>query len=107
MKPEPFTEGYFLDDALKIRTVVNLPLIYVGGLKSKEMIEKVLEMGFDFVQIARALIHDPGFINKLKTGEILRSECQSSNYCIARMYSGKMVCFQHELDGHIEMGGTP
>ena len=95
MKPEPFTEGYFLEDALKLRKEVHLPLIYVGGLKSKEMIEKVLGSGFEFVQIARALIHDPGFINKLKTGEVVRSGCESSNYCIARMYSGQMACFQH------------
>ena len=103
MKSEPFSEGYFFEDALKIRKMVKLPLIYVGGLKSKEMIEMVLEAGFDFVQIARALIHDPGLINKLKTGEVQASGCQSSNYCIARMYSGQMVCFQHEPDGLKEM----
>jgi 2,4-dienoyl-CoA reductase-like NADH-dependent reductase (Old Yellow Enzyme family) len=62
------------------------------------MIEKVLQGGFQFVQIARALIHDPGFINKLKTGETLNSGCDTANYCIARMYSGKMVCHQHEPD---------
>jgi 2,4-dienoyl-CoA reductase-like NADH-dependent reductase (Old Yellow Enzyme family) len=105
MRKEPFSEGYFLEDALKIRRAVKLPLIYVGGLKSKEMIENVLENGFDFVQIARALIHDPGFINKLKSGEVLISGCQSSNYCIARMYSGQMACYQHEPDGHFWMGG--
>ena len=104
MKPEPFSEGYFLEDAKKIRATVQLPLIYVGGVKSKDMIEKVLGSGFDFVQIARALIHDPGFIHKLKTGEIETSGCQSSNYCIARMYSGQMVCFQNEPGGTNEMG---
>jgi 2,4-dienoyl-CoA reductase-like NADH-dependent reductase (Old Yellow Enzyme family) len=96
IKPEPFTEGYFLPDALKVRATVKLPLIYVGGLKSLEMIESILEQGFDFVQIARALIHDPGFINKLKSGEVQTSGCQTTNYCIARMYSGPMVCIQHE-----------
>jgi 2,4-dienoyl-CoA reductase-like NADH-dependent reductase (Old Yellow Enzyme family) len=105
MKPEPFSEGYFLEDAKKIRSAVKTPLIYVGGLKSKEMIERVLTDGFEFVQIARALIHDPGFINKLKTGEILISGCESSNYCIARMYSGKMVCVQHEPDGCMAKNG--
>ena len=104
MKPEPFSEGYFLEDALKVRESVKIPLIYVGGLKSKEMIDRVLNNGFDFVQIARALIHDPGFINKLKSGEITTSACQSSNYCIARMYSDHMTCYQNEPDGPREMG---
>ncbi len=105
MKPEPFREGYFLEDALKVSAAVRMPLIYVGGLKSKEMIGEVLDKGFDFVQIARALIHDPGFINKLKTGEIVKSGCQTSNYCIARMYSGQMVCFQNDPDGRKSMQG--
>lgn len=98
MKPEPFSEGYFLEDALKMRARVNLPLIYVGGIVSLEMIEKVLQSGFEFVQIARALIHDPAFINKLKSGEVTRSGCNHANYCIAVMYSGKMACYQHEKD---------
>ena len=96
IKPEPFSEGYFLEDALKIRKVVKLPLIYVGGLVSLEKIEEVLGKGFQFVQIARALINDPAFISKLKSGEITRSACQHSNYCIAVMYSEEMRCFQHE-----------
>ena len=98
IKPEPFTEAYFLEDAMKLRAEIKLPLILVGGLKSKKIIEEVLEKGFDFVQIARALIHDPSFINKLKSGEITESGCQCSNYCIARMYSGEMACFQHQKD---------
>lgn len=99
MKSEPFTEGYFLEDALKMRAEVDLPLVYVGGLKSREMIESVLNQGFQFVQIARALIRDPEFINKLKSGELERSDCDSSNYCIARMYSGSMVCHQNIPEG--------
>ncbi|MBC8315636.1 MAG: NADH:flavin oxidoreductase [Bacteroidales bacterium] len=95
MKPEPFSEGYFLEDALKVRDALTLPLIYVGGLVSLEKIGEVLGKGFEFVQIARALINDPAFINKLKSGEITRSDCKHSNYCIAVMYSGKMKCFQH------------
>jgi len=98
IKPEPFTETYFLKDALQIRKSVKLPLVYVGGLVSKTGIEKVLGEGFEFVQIARALIHDPAFINKIKTGEISLSGCNHANYCIAVMYSGKMACYQTEKD---------
>ncbi|MCX6285952.1 MAG: NADH:flavin oxidoreductase [Bacteroidetes bacterium] len=98
MKPEPFTEAYFLTDARRIRESVTLPLVYVGGMVSKTGIEKVLGEGFEFVQIARALIHDPAFINKIKTGELSVSGCNHANYCIAVMYSGKMACYQNEKD---------
>ena len=96
MKPEPYSEAYFLEDALKIRQHVRLPLVYVGGMVSRQKIEEVLDSGFEFVQIARALIHDPAFINKLKTGEVEVSGCKHSNYCIARMYAEKMTCYQNE-----------
>jgi len=96
MKPEPFKEGYFLEDALKIRENVKLPLIYVGGMISRDGIEGVLTKNFQCVQIARALIHDPDFVNKLKTGETMVSGCNHANYCIAVMYSGKMACYQHQ-----------
>ena len=61
----PFRDLYFLDDARQFLKTVRLPLIYVGGIKSLGSIEKVLSEGFSFVQIARALVHDPGFIGKL------------------------------------------
>jgi 2,4-dienoyl-CoA reductase-like NADH-dependent reductase (Old Yellow Enzyme family) len=96
INPEPFSENYFLDDAMKIREAVKLPLVYVGGILSLEGIGKVLASGFEFVQIARALIHDPAFINKLKSGEIEKSGCHHANYCIAVMYSGRMACYQHQ-----------
>jgi 2,4-dienoyl-CoA reductase-like NADH-dependent reductase (Old Yellow Enzyme family) len=96
IRPVPFREAYFLEDALKFRERIKIPLIYVGGLKSLRAIDDVLGKGFDFVQMARVLIHDPAFVNKLKTEELSQSGCLSSNYCIARMYSGQMCCFQSE-----------
>jgi 2,4-dienoyl-CoA reductase-like NADH-dependent reductase (Old Yellow Enzyme family) len=98
MKPEPFSEIYFLEDAVKFRPVVKIPLVYVGGLVSAENIDTVMKQGFEFVAVARPLIHDPGFINKLKSGEVVKSGCNHSNYCIAVMYSGEMKCYQHEDD---------
>jgi len=77
----PFREAYFLEDALKFRAQLKLPLIYVGGLLSYEKINEVLNNGFEFVAFARALIKDPDFINKLKNNELSCSECDTSNYC--------------------------
>ena len=88
----PFSEGYFLKDAKVFREHLQLPLIYVGGLVSKEKIEEVLDAGFVAVQMARALINDTDFVNKLHSGEATRSECKHSNYCIGRMYTLEMKC---------------
>ena len=87
----PFKEAYFLEDAKKFRAQLNLPLVYVGGLISKAKMEEVLDAGFDGLQMARALVHDTDFINKLAAGEE-RSGCKHSNYCIGRMYTLEMKC---------------
>ena len=88
----PYREGYFLEDAKKFRAAVKLPLIYVGGLVSLSKMEEVLAAGFDGLQMARALVRDTDFVNKLHNGEITRSECGHSNYCIGRMYTLEMKC---------------
>ncbi len=88
----PYSEGYFLEDAKVFRANLKLPLIYVGGLISKEKMEEVLDAGFMGLQMARALVHDTEFVNKLQRGEITRSGCKHSNYCIGRMYTLEMKC---------------
>lgn len=93
IKQFPFEECYFLEDAKKFRAALKCPLIYVGGLVSREGIERALDAGFELVQMARALVNDPAFVNKLRAGdEKTRSACDHRNYCIARMYSVDMKC---------------
>jgi 2,4-dienoyl-CoA reductase-like NADH-dependent reductase (Old Yellow Enzyme family) len=96
VKEVPFTEGYFLEDALRFRKSVKLPLVYVGGLISHEKIDEVLDNGFEMVALARALIKDPDFIKKLQNNELSRSECDICNYCIAVMYSRKAACIMND-----------
>ncbi|MCD8210821.1 MAG: NADH:flavin oxidoreductase [Prevotella sp.] len=92
----PFKEAYFLEDALKFREAIpEIPLVYVGGLVSREKIDEVLSLGFEFVQMARALLNEPGFVNRMRQEEKARCNCGHSNYCIARMYSIDMACHKH------------
>ena len=49
----PFKEAYFLEDALKFRAELKMPLIYVGGLVSRSKIDEVLDDGFDAVCVMR------------------------------------------------------
>ena len=95
----PYSEGYFLEDAKVFRANLKLPLIYVGGLISKEKMEEVLDAGFVGLQMARALVHDTEFVNKLQRGELTRSGCKHSNYCIGRMYTLEMKC--HHCVDHL------
>lgn len=105
----PFKEAYFLEDALKFRAELKCPLIYVGGLVSRQKIDEVLDSGFELVQMARALVHDTDFVKKMAESDAsYRSGCKHSNYCIGRMYTLEMRChhcvdnlpkkIQHEID---------
>ena len=96
----PYSEGYFLEEAKRFRKAVSLPLIYVGGLISRAKMEEVLEAGFQGLQMARALVHDTDFVNKLHSGELECSGCRHSNYCIGRMYTLEMKC-------HCKVDGLP
>lgn len=103
IRNEPFREAYFLEDALKFRERLSLPLVYVGGLVSEDRVEEVLGAGFEFAAMARALLKDPDFINKLLHRELSRSSCDTCNYCIAVMYSRQVACIQNiEAGKHLE-----
>ncbi|WP_418944985.1 NADH:flavin oxidoreductase [Phocaeicola plebeius] len=91
----PFREAYFLEDALKFREALDIPLVYVGGLVSRQKIEEVLNHGFEAVQMGRALLNEPDFVNRMRREENARCNCRHSNYCIARMYTLDMACHQH------------
>ena len=96
IKQYPFEECFFLENAKKFRAELKLPLVYVGGLVSREGIERALDSGFELVQMARALVNDPAFVDKLREGDrSTRSACDHRNYCIARMYSLDMQCCKH------------
>ena len=89
----PFKELFFLDDARRFREELKLPLIYVGGVVSREGADKVLdEENFDFIQMGRALLNEPDFVNRMHADECHRCGCDHVNYCIARMYSREMAC---------------
>lgn len=88
----PYKECYFLDDARLFRKELKMPLIYVGGCSTRGSIEKVLGEGFEFVQMARALLAMPDFVERMRLGETDESGCEHVNYCIGRMYSLEMAC---------------
>ncbi|MDE6336297.1 MAG: NADH:flavin oxidoreductase, partial [Muribaculaceae bacterium] len=92
----PFKELYFLDDARLFRSELKMPLVYVGGVVRRENADTVLDReGFDFIQMGRALLNEPDFVNRMRDDLNHRCGCDHVNYCIARMYSREMACHKH------------
>jgi 2,4-dienoyl-CoA reductase-like NADH-dependent reductase (Old Yellow Enzyme family) len=59
------TQGYFIPQAEKIKKVVNIPVIGVGGIKDPEYANKVInEEKVDLVAIGRKLLNDPSWASQ-------------------------------------------
>lgn len=98
IRNEPFRPLYFLEDARRFRQELKLPLVYVGGVVSREGADRIMDEGFEFVQMGRALLNEPDFVNRIREITDHVCGCDHVNYCIARMYSREMACHKH-LDG--------
>ena len=63
-----FEEAFFRDYAHEVLAVVgdSVPVCLLGGLVSHSAIEGALASGFALVQMARALIHDPGLVERIR-----------------------------------------
>ncbi|MFW9830097.1 MAG: NADH:flavin oxidoreductase, partial [Candidatus Thorarchaeota archaeon] len=89
-------EAYHLPYAKEIKKVVNVPLILVGGIRSLDVIEKILnEKNADFIGLCRPLIREPDLPNKwLKGTGKTTCDCISCNGCTGSLLSGSLRCTQ-------------
>jgi 2,4-dienoyl-CoA reductase-like NADH-dependent reductase (Old Yellow Enzyme family) len=77
-------EAYFRPLAQGARSATRLPIILVGGFRSRRVMEALLEAGdADFVSMARPLICEPDLPNRLRLGLQERACCISGNRCWA------------------------
>lgn len=75
-------EAYFRPLAREAQAVTRLPIMLVGGLRSREVMEEVLTSGdAAFISLARPLICEPGLPNRMRLGQQEESSCISANYC--------------------------
>jgi len=75
-------EAYFRSLAQQAKAATTLPVILVGGLRSRAVMDDVLASGdADLISICRPLICEPGLPNRLQSGEVTASACISGNRC--------------------------
>lgn len=88
----PFSACFLEAEALRIRRAVDIPVGYVGGVRSLADLERLMEQGFAFAELGRSTIRDPDFVNRLQSGEIDASDCDECNRCIASMSVTGVTC---------------
>ena len=86
-------EAYNLPAARAARKVTSMPIILVGGLRSRSVMEAVLAAGdADFIALCRPLICEPDLPNRMREGLQERSACISANRCWAERDGEGIAC---------------
>lgn len=95
-----FREMYFREYSQKIRAAVEMPLAYLGGVKSMDNVEAAMGDGFDCVVLARALLRDPDLVEQFRSGGMQHSRCDNCNACVAYIYhpDGTRCVYRGEND---------
>ncbi|MBO6141431.1 MAG: NADH:flavin oxidoreductase [Ruminococcus sp.] len=75
-------EAYFKRFALALAEKADIPVILVGGHRSIENMNRVLnEGGIECLSLSRPLIREPDLINRWQRGECSPAKCVSCNMC--------------------------
>ncbi|MBN2111281.1 MAG: NADH:flavin oxidoreductase [Methanosarcinaceae archaeon] len=75
-------EAYYKRYSKLIKEAVDVPVILVGGIRSRAVMEKLLEEGYtDMISLCRPFIAEPDLVVKIRKGEIDVVKCVSCNLC--------------------------
>lgn len=84
----PYKDAYLLEDARQIRAAVDLPLVLLGGITNRQVMDQAMREGFEFVAMARALLREPDLINRIAKDPEVNSLCVHCNKCMTAIYGG-------------------
>jgi 2,4-dienoyl-CoA reductase-like NADH-dependent reductase (Old Yellow Enzyme family) len=77
----PEDEAYFLGQARMARQLTDLPILLVGGIRSRGVMERILEEGAaGFISMSRSFIREPDLSKRLQAGQE-QASCVSCNRC--------------------------
>jgi len=89
----PAREGFNLDYARRFKQTLSVPVVSVGGFRSRAAMERALAEGSaDAIACGRGFIADPFLYEHLKTG-VAGPQCDSCNLCLARSGTGPVDCW--------------
>ncbi len=78
----PADEGYFVENAARIKRAVGVPVFGLGGIRTLAVAERIVEAGrADLISLSRPLIRDPFLVRHFREGLASGSECISCNRC--------------------------
>jgi len=93
-------EAYFQDDARAFKEKLGVPLILVGGNRSFQVAERLINEGMaDYISMCRPLIREPALINRWRAGDLSKATCLSDNMCFKPAMKGDGIyCLTEERE---------
>lgn len=92
---KPEEEAFFAIYSKSIKSVVKIPVMLVGGIRSTEMMNRILnESVADFICLARPLIREPTIISQIKNGRKGLVDCTSCNICLNHSGDDPLRCWR-------------
>lgn len=103
----PYRDAYLLEDARQIRAAVKLPMILLGGITGKPVMDLAMREGFEFVAMARALLREPDLVNRLAADATTPSLCIHCNKCMPTNFTGTRCVLVDRTTTRHESWGRP
>ncbi len=97
---KPEKEAYFQEAAREFKKAMDVPLILVGGVRSPEVTERLLEeKTADYFAMSRPLIREPDLVKRWQSGDRGPARCLSDNLCFRPGMTGKGIyCVTEERE---------
>jgi 2,4-dienoyl-CoA reductase-like NADH-dependent reductase (Old Yellow Enzyme family) len=91
-------EVFYRAAAKRYKERIRVPLMVVGGIRSYEVAERLVEKGMaDYISMCRPFIREPHLINRWKQGDTSKATCLSDNLCYKPVREGKgLYCVVEE-----------
>lgn len=87
-------EAYFRSKGKKFKKNLKIPVMLVGGIRSRSVIEDVLHnREADMISLGRPLIREPDLPNKLREGKV-KADCKSCDGCLQLEKLDVVKCIQ-------------
>lgn len=86
--------NYYLERAKALKAALNIPVIFVGGVRDQENIDEVMDAGLDFIALCRPFICEPNLVEVFKAGET--SQCISCSKCFVLWEREGRRCVKHD-----------
>lgn len=94
MKLQSPIHNYNVAAARAIKAVVKIPVIVVGGIREKSVMQDILNNGDgDYVSLCRPFILEPSLVKHLQKGKQEIARCNDCGYCMFGIFCNSLRCY--------------